>query len=83
MCLDIPNKFIIIIINCMNGRIQVLVCPFDKELVPLPLDVCSLAFYYIFVELFEFELVFRNFFGLGTFLLMDVFMFWGDDFWHF
>ena len=46
---------------CMNGCIKPL-CQFDSGLVPLPLDVCFLAFYYIFFELHEFELVFRNFF---------------------
>ena len=46
---------------CIKGSIQLL-CQFDSGLVPLQLDVCFLAFYSIFIELFEFELVFRNFF---------------------
>ena len=47
--------------SCMNGCIKPL-CQFDSGLIPLQLDVCFLAFYYIFIELHEFELVFRNFF---------------------
>ena len=52
----------------LNGHIPLL-CQFDSGQVTLPLDVCFLALYYIFIELFEFELVFRNFVFLNVYII--------------